>query len=62
MASQIGKRFQAIPNAEMSVIGWIIALGIGILLLPLAPFLVAAWLLSRLTEDESESDRPDRGG
>ena len=36
------------PDREMDVIGWLIALGMVILLLPLIPALIALWLLSKL--------------
>ncbi len=38
------------PDAEMDAIGWGLLLGIVLLLVPLLPFLVVVWLLSRLIE------------
>ncbi len=36
------------PNSGMNAIGWGIFLGMGIVLLPLAPFILIAWLFSKL--------------
>jgi len=36
------------PDAEMNVIGWGIFLGLVIVLLPLAPFILIAWLFSKV--------------
>lgn len=36
------------PDAEMSAIGLAVALGLLVVLLPLAPFLLAGWLVSTL--------------
>jgi hypothetical protein len=38
------------PNQEMDVFGWGMFLGIAILLVPLLPFLIIVWLISKATE------------
>ncbi|WP_290814059.1 hypothetical protein [Halovivax sp.] len=35
------------PNREMSVLGYVVGIGIAILLLPLLPFALVGWLLWR---------------
>ena len=48
------------PNQGMDVIGWGIFLGLVILLLPLLPFLVLVWLISKVAEAVAPSnDRPN---
>ncbi|WP_254863326.1 DUF7535 family protein [Halovivax gelatinilyticus] len=36
------------PNREMSILGYIVGIGIGLLLLPLLPVAIVGWLLWRL--------------
>ncbi|NHN47898.1 hypothetical protein G9464_09845 [Halostella sp. JP-L12] len=36
------------PNAEMSLIGYVLAAGTALLLIPLAPFLAVLWVFDRL--------------
>ncbi|UPM41889.1 DUF7535 family protein [Halocatena salina] len=36
------------PDREMDVIGWIIFLGLIVLLVPLSPFLILIWVVGRL--------------
>ena len=38
------------PDVEMDVIGWSLFLGLVILMVPLLPFIVIVWLISKLTE------------
>jgi len=38
------------PDVEMDSVGWAIALGMVVLLVPLLPFLVIVWALSKLFE------------
>ena len=38
------------PDAEMDVLGWSLLLGLAVLLVPLFPFIVIVWLISKLTE------------
>lgn len=35
------------PNAEMNSIGWVIFLGLLVLLIPLLPFMIILWLFGR---------------
>jgi hypothetical protein len=37
------------PNQQMDAIGWLIFIGMAIVLLPLLPVFVAVWLVSKLT-------------
>jgi hypothetical protein len=38
------------PDAGMDVIGWGIFLGLVLLLVPLLPFIIVVWLISKLVE------------
>ncbi len=38
------------PDAQMDVIGWLIFLGLLILLLPVLPLLLVVWLISRVSD------------
>jgi hypothetical protein len=38
------------PDQEMDVFGWGMFLGIAILLVPLLPFILIVWLVSKVTE------------
>jgi len=38
------------PNVEMDSIGWGIALGLAVLLVPLLPFILIVWGIAKLTE------------
>ena len=51
-------RFQ--PNGEMSVIGFIVAAGSLLLLVPVAPFLAILWLMDRLTGRDPGDRAEDR--
>ena len=37
------------PNQQMDVIGWLVFIGMAIVLLPLLPVFVAVWIISKLT-------------
>jgi len=43
------------PNVEMNTIGWGLFLGLVILLIPLLPFVVIIWAISRLLERSSRN-------
>jgi len=45
------------PDAEMNAIGWAIFLGLVVVLLPLAPFILIAWLFSKLFARADPRDR-----
>lgn len=47
MVTPVSKSTGYGPNREMSVLGYIVAAGIFILLLPLLPFALVGWLLWR---------------
>ncbi|MWG34878.1 DUF7535 family protein [Halomarina oriensis] len=38
------------PNMEMDVLGWGVFLGMVVLLVPLLPFILIVWLVSKLAE------------
>lgn len=38
------------PDMEMDVIGWSLFLGLVVLLVPLLPFILIVWLISKLAE------------
>jgi len=40
------------PDAQMSAVGTVVAVGTAVVLLPVAPFLALAWLLVRGRENE----------
>lgn len=44
------------PDREMDVIGWVIFLGLIVLLIPVLPFLIIVWAIDRFT------NRANRGG
>ncbi|AZH24675.1 DUF7535 family protein [Haloplanus aerogenes] len=46
----LGKPFRAHADAEMDAIGWSIFLGMMILLLPLMPFLLLIWLVTKVLD------------
>jgi hypothetical protein len=48
------------PNAEMSVIGFIVAAGSLLLFLPVAPFIALFWLFDRLTGRDAGDRAEDR--
>jgi hypothetical protein len=43
----LGKPFRARADAEMDAIGWTMFLGMLILLVPLLPFIVLVWLITK---------------
>ena len=46
----LGEPFRARADAEMDAIGWTIFLGMLILLVPLLPFIVLVWLITKLLD------------
>jgi len=46
----LGKPFRARTDAEMDAIGWSVFLGMVILLLPLLPFLLLLWLVTKVLD------------
>jgi len=38
------------PDAQMDAIGWLIFLGLLVLLLPVLPLLLVVWLISRVSD------------
>lgn len=46
----LGKPFRARPDAEMDAIGWAMFLGMLILFVPLLPFIVLIWLITKVLD------------
>lgn len=46
----LGKPFRARADAEMDAVGWTIFLGMVILFIPLLPFIVLVWLITKLLD------------
>ena len=46
------------PNREMSILGYIVGIGIAILLLPLLPLALVAWVLWRLLGGRYRRKKP----
>lgn len=46
-------------NPEMSVIGWLIAAGVSVLLFPVVPFLAIGWVVSRLLNSRRSAASPE---
>ncbi|WP_442903412.1 DUF7535 family protein [Halobacterium sp. KA-4] len=49
MTDAVSRRRTDYSNAEMSVVGYLIATALGVLLLPLLPILVLLWIGTKLT-------------
>lgn len=45
------------PDREMDVIGWVIFLGLIVLLIPLLPFLIVVWVINRLANRTTSQER-----
>ena len=43
------------PNLQMSILGYIVAIGVAIVLLPLLPFIALLWLYFKLTDSSDEA-------
>jgi hypothetical protein len=48
MTRQVSRNQGQKPNGEMGAIGYAIAAGVGLLMLPVLPFVAVLWLLSKL--------------
>ena len=46
----LGEPFRARADAEMDAVGWTIFLGMLILLVPLLPFIVLVWLITKVLD------------
>ncbi|WP_276300180.1 DUF7535 family protein [Halorussus lipolyticus] len=44
MTEQVSKMEGQTPNSQMGLIGYIIAAGVALILLPVSPFLLVLWL------------------
>jgi UPF0716 family protein affecting phage T7 exclusion len=54
MTRQVSRNQGRKPNSEMGAIGYAIAAGVGLLMLPVLPFVAVLWLLRKVGgEDES---------
>jgi len=61
----VGPGYRDRPDAEMDTIGWAIFLGLLVLLVPLLPFLVIVWVVSKVVEavapgGDAATDEGDR--
>jgi hypothetical protein len=56
----VGPRFRARGDGEMNAIGWSIFLGMAILFVPLLPFIVVVWVLTRVIDLLSDRARDDK--
>lgn len=48
MTDQISKMQGQTPNSQMGLVGYIVAAGVALVLLPISPFLLVLWLLTDL--------------
>lgn len=46
------------PDGEMGLVGYVIAAGVALLLLPILPFIALLWLLRKLGGGERRGPRP----
>ena len=46
MTSQVSQMQGMTPNSQMGLVGYIIAAGVALVLLPISPFLLVLWLVS----------------
>lgn len=51
----LGEPFRARADAEMDAIGWTIFLGLLILLVPLLPFILLIWVITKILDAVSPS-------
>ncbi|WP_168215940.1 DUF7535 family protein [Halorussus ruber] len=54
MTDQVSKMEGMTPNSQMGLFGYLIAAGVGFLLIPISPFLLALWLLTDLGGSQNE--------
>ena len=60
MSAQVSRSSDQATNAQMSVVGYVVAAGIAIVLLPVPPVLLIAYALTELTPDAPDDDpEPD---
>ena len=60
MSDQVSRFSGRKPNSEMGIIGYAIAAGVALVLLPVLPFLAVLWLLRKLVGGGG-SRRPTSG-
>ncbi|WP_137283753.1 DUF7535 family protein [Halorussus salinisoli] len=57
MTGQVSRMKGRTPNSEMGVIGYVIAAGVAVVLLPILPFVAVLWLVAQLGEtDQRETE------
>ena len=61
MTDQVLRRKGMTPDGEMGLVGYAIAAGVGLLLLPVLPFIAVLWLLRKLGEGERRRRGPRPG-
>lgn len=52
MTGQVSRMQGQTPNSEMGAIGYVVAGGVGLLLLPVLPLAAVLWLLTKLGGNE----------
>jgi hypothetical protein len=55
----VSPRYESRGNAEMDSIGWAMFLGMLVLFVPLLPFLLLVWVLSKVIDMAAERQRSD---
>ncbi|PSP55339.1 hypothetical protein BRC82_06205 [Halobacteriales archaeon QS_1_67_19] len=58
MTDQVSPNQGMAPDSEMSLIGYVIAAGVGLILLPVLPFIAVLWLLQRAGDRGRRGARP----
>lgn len=54
MTRQVSRMKGQTPNAEMGVVGYVLAACVALLLLPVLPFIALVWLVAQLGGDNRE--------
>lgn len=53
MTRQVSRMQGRTPNSEMGAIGYAVAAGVALLMLPILPFVAVVWLLTKLGAGEN---------
>lgn len=57
MTEQVSRMQGMTQNSQMGLVGYIVAAGVAVILLPISPFLLVLWLLSGLGGEADEHAR-----
>ena len=52
----VSPRYEGRPDVEMSTIGWVMFLGLVVIVVPLLPFIVAVWAVGKVLDVLTRSD------